>query len=82
MSKENLVQLSIRIDPETLKKIEALSKQHTYWKRNAIINNLLTTLMNDFSGGALWNMMRRGFYPRNEVKAIYEITDLLKEAKQ
>lgn len=82
MSKENLVQMSIRIDPDTLKKIEELGKRHTYWKRNAIINHLLTTLMNDFTDGQLWNMMRRGYYPRNEVRTCYEITDLLKDLKQ
>lgn len=82
MSKENLVQMSIRIDPDTLKKINELNKRHTYWKRNAIINHLLTTLMNDFTDGQLWNMMRRPYYPRNEVRTCYEITDLLKDKKQ
>ena len=41
---ENLKQISVKIDPVTLDKIERLAKIARYYKRNAIINNVLTTI--------------------------------------
>ena len=41
---ENLKQLSVKIDPETLEKIDAIVSKRGTWKRNAIINQVLTGL--------------------------------------
>lgn len=42
---ENLKQLSVKIDPETLEKIDAIASDGYYWKRNTIINAILTALL-------------------------------------
>lgn len=42
---ENLKQLSVKIDPETLEKIDAIASRGCYWKRNTIINGVLTALL-------------------------------------
>lgn len=42
---ENLKQLSVKIDPETLEKIDAIASRGRYWKRNTIINGLLTAII-------------------------------------
>lgn len=41
---ENLKQLSVKIDPATLQKIDEIVKQLHYYKRNSVINNVLTAL--------------------------------------
>lgn len=77
MAKNNLKLLSIRIEPETLAKIEEFTKRHTYWNRNAVINSLLTTLFMDFNDRQHYDMVRRHWFKKNEVKAEYEITNLM-----
>ena len=42
---ENLKQLSVKIDPETLEKIDVIASEGRYWKRNTIINGILTALL-------------------------------------
>ena len=74
----NLKLMSVRLDPDTVQKIEKWVANHRYWNRNQVINNILTAVMNDFGDKAIYDMARRGFYRTNEVKADYEITNLLK----
>ena len=78
MSKNNLKLLSVRIQPETLEKIEAFAKNHTYWNRNSVINCVLTTLFEDFTDRQIYDMVRRHWFSKNEIKAEYEITNLMK----
>ena len=73
MPKENLKLISVRIDPETLDRIEAFVMEHRYWKRNAIINQVLTAVMNDFDERSIYDMTRRNYFPKQEVNAKYEI---------
>ena len=82
MPRENLKLLSIRIDAETYRKIEEFAKKHAYWKRNSIINLLLTTVFQDFNEKQVYDMLRRQWYSKNEIKAEYELTNLLKDDKQ
>lgn len=79
MAKNNLKLLSIRIDPETLEAIEKFTKEHSYWNRNSVINNLLTTLFKDFTDKQIYDMARRHFFRKNEIKVEYEITNLMKQ---
>ncbi len=53
----NLELLSVRLDPETKRAIEQLTVHHPYWKRNAIINQLLTALIRCADNQAIWNML-------------------------
>lgn len=73
MAKENLVLVSCRIDPETLEKIEKQVKRHYYWKRNTIINGILTAVMDNFSDQQVYDMIRYWRQGQNEVKAEFEI---------
>lgn len=73
MAKENLVLVSCRIDPETLEKIEALTKKHYYWKRNTVINGILTAVMDNFTDHQVYDMIRYRRKGHDEVKAEFEI---------
>lgn len=73
MAKENLVLVSCRIDPETLEKIESQVKKHYYWKRNTIINGILTAVMDNFTDQQVYDMIRYWRKGQNEVKANFEI---------
>lgn len=75
MARENLVLVSCRIDPETLKKIEELRKKHYYWKRNTIINGILTAVMDNFTDQQVYDMIRYWRKGQNEVKAEFEIVE-------
>lgn len=44
MAKDNLKLVSCRIDPTTLKRIDAFIGKHYYWKRNSVINAVLTNV--------------------------------------
>lgn len=74
MPKENLQLISVRIDPDTLAKIEKFAARHSYWKRNTIINNLLTTIFKDFNEKQIYDMTRRNNFDKAIVESEYEIT--------
>lgn len=59
MSNEKLVPCSTRLDPDVLEKIEEFRKNRRYWKRNTIINAILTAVMNDFDERSIYNMVCR-----------------------
>ena len=63
---ENLKLISVRIDPLTLKKVDALVAKHRYWKRNSIINGLLTAIVDAMDDGDLYDMVRysRHYHPK------------------
>lgn len=73
MAKENLKLISVRIDPETLAKIDEFTSKHYYWKRNAVINAILKTVMNDFIYKDIYDMVRRTHIKNETVSCHYEI---------
>lgn len=73
MAKENLTLVSCRIDPETLQRIETLTKKHYYWKRNTVINGILTAVMDNFTDQQVYDMVRYWREGHDEVKAEFEI---------
>lgn len=75
MPKENLQLISVRIDPDTLAKIEKFTIRHSYWKRNTIINNVLMTIFQDFNDKQIYDMIRRIHFKDQNVRSEYEITD-------
>lgn len=75
MPKENLQLMSVRIDPDTRAKIEIFTARHAYWKRNTVINNLLTTIFKDFKDRQIYDMVRRNNFKDQNVQCEYEITD-------
>lgn len=75
MPKENLQLISARLDTDTLAKIEKFAARHSYWKRNTIINMLLTTIFKDFNERQIYDMVRRNNFSDQMVECEYEITD-------
>lgn len=73
MAKENLVLVSCRLDPETLECIEKVTKKHTYWKRNTVINSVLTAVFDCFTDQQIYDMIRYWRQGDYNVKAEFEI---------
>lgn len=59
---ENLKPLSMRIDPETLKLIDAWVRKHYFWKRNTALNGVLTAVFDTFSSKEIYDMVRYSRY--------------------
>lgn len=57
MTQQNLTQISAKIDPETLAKLERFQKRHYYWKRNTIINGILTAVVENFTDDEIYDMV-------------------------
>lgn len=77
MSK-NLKLISVRIDPDTLEKIEKFVSKHECYNRNLVINVILTAVMNKFGDRDIWDMCRSDAYEQNPITAIFRIHDLPK----
>ena len=73
MPQENLKLISVRIDPETLKKIDLLVDKHTYWKRNTIINAILTSVVDNFQDPDIYDMLRWNRIHKDEVSCKFGI---------
>lgn len=73
MAQENLKLLSVRIDPETIEKIDVFTKKHYYWKRNTVINRILTAVMNDFNDGQVYDMVRKNLTVKQDVIREYKL---------
>lgn len=71
--KENLKLLSVRIEPDTVEKIDQFVRNRRYWKRNTVVNAILTAVMNDFNEDSVYDMVRRSYHSREKVDAEYKI---------
>lgn len=78
MSNKNLKLTSVRLDPDTLEKIEEFLKRHEYWTKNAVINNILTAVMERFSDRDIYDMCRTCKFDREPITAIYKINEVPK----
>ena len=78
MNHKNLKLTSVRIDPDTLEKIEEFLKRHEYWTKNAVINNVLTAVMERFSDGDIYDMCRTCKFDKEPITAIYKINEVPK----
>lgn len=58
MAQHNLKLISARIEPETLELIDEWLEHHDYWKRNTVINGVLTAVFNTFSEKEIYDMAR------------------------
>ena len=72
---QNLKLISVRIDPQTLTKIDQFASDHYYWKRNGIINAVLSSVFKDFDRRAIYDMVRRSDRDDGKVSAKYEIVN-------
>lgn len=77
---ENKVLKSIRLDPDVLKKVDELVKQHNYYTRSSIINNLLSAVLKCTTGGTIWKLLSESFpYEKGFVVKFEQDTEVLKE---
>lgn len=73
MAHENLKPVSTRLDPETIEKIDSFVRKRKYWKRNTVINNVLTAIFENFQEGDIYDMVRWWKRGNDEVNAKFEI---------
>ena len=78
MNNNNLKLTSVRIDPATLEKLDKFVSRHDYWTRNAVINQILTAVVNRFDDKAIYDMVRTWQFQREPVTAIYKINEVPK----
>lgn len=71
--RENLKLVSTRLDPKTLEKIDAFCRKHYYWKRNTIINGVLTAVFNHFTTDEIYDMCRSWDDGRDVVDCRYKL---------
>lgn len=82
MSNKNLKLTSVRLDPDTLEKIDLFLKKHDYWTKNAVINSILTSVMERFSEGDIYDMVRTRHFMKEPITAIYKINEVPKPKEQ
>lgn len=82
MSNKNLKLTSVRLDPDTLEKIDEFLKKHEYWTKNGVINNVLTTVMERFSDRDIYDMCRTCKFDKEPITAIYKINEVPKLNEQ
>lgn len=73
MAKENLIPVSTRLDPETVAKIDMWLQRHNYWKRNTVINGILTAVVDNFDDSQIYDMVRYWRKAGYQTKAEFEI---------
>lgn len=66
MARENLKPVSTRLDPETLKAIDRFVVNRRYWKRNTVINQILTAVFTKFEESDIYDMVR--YFPQEGVE--------------
>ena len=76
---EKLKQISVRIDPVTLQKIDDFCKKHYYWTRNAVINGILGAVVDGMDDDTIYEMVRdsRLFYDKPKGTFIIPKDDIL-----
>lgn len=82
MSTKNLKLTSVRLDPDTLEKIEKFVQRHDVWTKNAVINSILTAVMERFSDGDVYDMCRTSYFANDPITAIYKINEVPKPNEQ
>ncbi len=70
---KNLKLVSCRIDPDTLEKIDRFVARHTYWTKNAVINNVLIAVFSRFDERDIYDMVRSNNFIKEPTTAIYRI---------
>lgn len=78
MSTKNLKLTSVRLDPDTLEKIEKFVQKHDYWTKNAVINCILTAVMERFPERDIYDMCRTWQFTNEPITAIYKINEVPK----
>lgn len=70
---ENLKLISVRLDPDTIEKIDHFCQDRRYWKRNTVINAVLTEVFSRLSDGELSKMMVYRYRQANDLQISVKI---------
>lgn len=62
MASENLKLVSCRIDPDALREIDDFVRDKCYWKRNSVINAVLTNVLKMMPKKELYDLVRWSRY--------------------
>lgn len=54
---EKLKLVSVRLDPDTVRKIDEIATRYNYYKRSTIINLILTNIIKCADGRTLWKIL-------------------------
>ena len=71
MAKDNLKLISARIDEESYRKIEEITKKYSYMKRNFVIRKILFAVLHDFDDRDIFDMLRKPYYNSLPSKGVY-----------
>ena len=66
--RENLVQISAKVNKSTLESIDRIAKQRPYCKRNAIINRLLFIFLRDITDSQVYNIIADSYHKHPAIK--------------
>lgn len=61
MNEENMKNYSIRLGSEEIKRLDALSQKHFYWRRSGIIRGILLAVFKVLSNHQIYDLIRYGF---------------------
>lgn len=61
MNEENMKNYSIRLGSEEIKRLNALSLKHFYWKRSGIIRGIILAVFKVVSDHQFYDLIRYGF---------------------
>lgn len=61
MNEKNMKNYSIRLDDEEVKRLDALSTRHFYWKRSGVIRGILLAVFYALSDNEIYDLISYGF---------------------
>lgn len=70
---ENLKLISVRLEPDTIEKIDRFCQDRRYWKRNTVINAVLTEVFSRLSDKELWMMMEYRYRRASDLQISVQI---------
>lgn len=72
---------SLRVNVDTLAKIEEFKKNHPYWKTSSVMNGILDAVFNNFNEKQIYAMLREWDWRKCVTNVEFEITKELKPYK-
>ena len=70
---ENKKLISARLNPQTLAKIDDFVRNRHYWKRNAVISNVLDAVFECFDEKAIYDMVRYHYIVHPEAHCSFSL---------
>ena len=72
---------SLRVNVDTLAKIEEFKKKHSYWKTSSVINGVLDAVFANFNEQQIYAMLRDWDWKKCVTNVEFEITKEMKPYK-